>query len=113
MLQRTLAEGAVAVSSITEAEILFGLELRPEAARLRVAVDGLFQAVEVLPWDSNAAHVYGRLRAQLKTAGESLAGMDLLIASHALAAGATLVSHDKAFQQLVPFVPVVDWATDL
>lgn len=92
----------------TEAEILSELELRPEANRLRAAVEALFQVVEVLWWDSNAARAYGRLRARLKMAGKGLAGMDFLVASHALAAEATLVSHDKAFQQLVPSLRVVN-----
>ena len=39
--------------------------------------------------------------------------MDLLIASHALAAQAILVSHDGAFEHLAPFLTVVDWAVDL
>ena len=112
-LKQTLKHAAVVVSTITEAEILFGLELKPEAARLRAAVETLLQAVEIRSWDSAAAHAYGRLRGRLKTAGTSLAAMDLLIASHALAAGAVLVSHDKAFQHVTPFLTVVDWATDL
>jgi len=39
--------------------------------------------------------------------------MDLLIASHAIAVGATLVTHDKAFLGASPSLQVVDWATDL
>lgn len=113
MLKQTLQHTAVVISTITEAEILFGLELKPEAARLRASVEALFQAVDVRSWDSAAAQAYSRLRSRLKTAGKSLAEMDLLIASHALATGAVLVSHDKAFQHLTPFLTVVDWATDL
>jgi len=113
MLKQTLQHAAVAISATTEAEILFGLELKPEAARLRASIEALFQAVEIRCWDSAAAHAYGRLRGRLKTAGKSLAEMDLLIASHALATGAVLVSHDKAFQHVTPFLTVVDWATDL
>ncbi len=73
----------------------------------------LLQAVEILAWDSSAAQAYSRLRAKLRTAGKSLADIDLLIASHAIVIDATLVSHDKAFQHLSPFLTVVDWATDI
>lgn len=112
-LKQTLPQAPVAISAITVAEILYGLELKPEATRLRASVERLFQAVEIRSWDSTAAQSYGRLRARLRSAGRTLAEMDLLIASHALAAGAVLVSHDKAFQHVTPFLTVVDWATDI
>lgn len=112
MLKQTLVHAEVMISTITEAEIMFGLELKPKAVRLRTEVEALFQTIEIRPWDSKAAQAYGRLRAQLKVAGKGLAEMDLLIASHALATGATLVSHDRAFQHVTPLLTVVDWATD-
>jgi tRNA(fMet)-specific endonuclease VapC len=80
---------------------------------LRAAVEKLFEAIEVRPWDSPAARAYGRLRARLKAAGTPLAELDLLIAAHAIALGAVLVSHDRAFQRVAAFVTVIDWATDL
>jgi tRNA(fMet)-specific endonuclease VapC len=112
-LRESLAAGVVAVSTITEAEIVYGLELRPEASRLRAAVEKLFEAIEVRAWDSTAARAYGRLRARLKAAGTPLGELDLLIAAHTLALGAVLVSHDQAFQIVAPFLTVIDWATDL
>ena len=113
VLKETLQHSRVAVSTVTQAEILFGIELRPEATRLRASVGGLFDAIEVLPWDSAAAAAYGRLRASLQTSGHTLSAMDLLIASHAIAAGAILVSHDQAFAQVRPWLTVLDWAHDL
>lgn len=103
----------IALSAITEAEIIFGLEKRPEATRLRANFERFFVTVQLLPWDSAVAQAYGKLRAQLNAAGKSLALMDLLIASHAIAKGAVLVSHDKAFLSVGPLLDVVDWATDL
>jgi tRNA(fMet)-specific endonuclease VapC len=48
------------------------------------------------------------LRAALEAAGTPLGGMDTLIAAHALAIGATLVTNDHAFQH-VPGLTVEDW----
>ncbi len=107
------AEAGLAISSISEAEIRFGLHKRPEATRLRSACEEFFAAIQILPWDSNAAQAYGKLRAGMNAVGRSLSLMDLLIASQALAANAILVSHDGAFKHLAPFLDVVDWATDL
>jgi tRNA(fMet)-specific endonuclease VapC len=103
----------IAISAITEAEALFGLAKRPEATRLRANFDRFFAAVELLPWDSTVARAYGALRAELSATGKSLALMDLLIASHAIAAGATLVTHDKALLHASSSLNVVDWATDV
>jgi tRNA(fMet)-specific endonuclease VapC len=109
----TLQPSRVGVSAVTQAEILFGLELRPDATRLRASVVRLFDGIEVLPWDSAAAAAYSRLRASLQKSGHALSAMDLLIASHAIATGAILVSHDQAFHHVRPWLTVIDWAIDL
>ena len=103
----------IAISVITQAEIFFGMEKRPEATRLNSVFDRFLGEVQVLPWDSAAATAYGSLRAQLTRSGNALSLMDLLIASHAIAVGATLVTHDQAFRHAGPLIPIVDWATDL
>lgn len=105
--------GAVAISAISEAEMLYGLARRPEATRLRSAIEAFFDTVKVLAWDSEAARAYGSLRASLTAAGKSLANMDLLIAAHAVAMDAILVTSDKAFLQVEALRPVANWATDL
>jgi tRNA(fMet)-specific endonuclease VapC len=103
----------IALSVISEAEIRFGLEKRPEATKLRSTFEEFFASVQILPWDSDVAKAYGRLRSAINATGKSLSIMDLLIASHAIASGAVLVSHDQAFHHLKPFLNVVDWAADL
>jgi tRNA(fMet)-specific endonuclease VapC len=112
-LQETLERGPVAISAVTEAEIRYGLALKPEAVRLRDAVERLLQAVEIRAWDSAAARAYSTLRARLRREGKSLSAMDLLIAAQASAMNAILVSHDKAFQVAAPFIDVADWAADV
>ena len=103
----------IAISAITEAEIRFGLEKRPGARQIRSTFDFYFEGANILPWNSDAAKAYARLRAGLNAVGKSLDTMDMLIAAHAIATGAILVSHDKAFRQLSPMLSVVDWAEDL
>ncbi len=109
----TEPHASIALSAITEAEIRFGLEKKPESVKLRIASQEFFSSVPILPWNSGVAKEYARLRANLSASGKSLSLMDLLIASHAMAADAVLVSHDQAFRHLHPFLTLVDWATDL
>jgi tRNA(fMet)-specific endonuclease VapC len=48
----------VGLSVVTEAELLFSAARRPEATRLRVAVEEFLLRAEVLPWTSYAAQQY-------------------------------------------------------
>jgi tRNA(fMet)-specific endonuclease VapC len=99
---------SLCLSTITQAELAFGLAKRPEATRLRRAVRELLLCVEVLPWDDAVAERYGIVRAALERRGRILAPLDLLIAAHALSAGAALVSNDRAFAQ-VDGLTLEDW----
>ena len=99
---------AVCISAITEGELRFGLAWRPEAVRLAAGVEAFFLRVSILPWDSLVAVRYGPLRAALKGAGKPLGHLDTLIAAHALAADAVLVTHDLAFRR-VPGLTIEDW----
>lgn len=88
---------SLAISAVTEGELLFGLARRPEAVRLRELVDEFLRRVDVLPWDRQCAASYGRLRASMGEHGKSLAPLDLMIAAQAQAVDALLVSSDRAF----------------
>ncbi len=98
----------VAVSVITEAELRFGVARRPEATRLKVAVEEFLLHVEVLPWDSEAAQHYAEVRAALERMGNTLGNLDLMIAAHALGAQAVLVTNDRAFGR-VKRLKIEDW----
>lgn len=110
LLQRLQSHAvtSIAISCVTEAELLYGLARKPGATTLSAAVSAFLQHVQAMPWDCEAASRYGTLRAQLEAAGTPLGGLDTLIAAHALAVGATLVTNDKAFRQ-VPNLSLEDW----
>lgn len=96
--QEPMAE--LCISSVTEGEMLFGLAKRPEAKRLHRAVMEFLLRVEVLPWDSVAAAIYGTTRADLEKRGKIIAPLDLMIASHALSLKLVLVTNDGSFLQM-------------
>ena len=109
-----LGDGEVAyISSITEAELRYGLAKRPAAYALRLSVEALLFKLRILPWGSNEAAAYGALRAKLEAAGITLSELDLQIAAHALAGGAVLVTNDKALLRLEDLSASVNWASDL
>ena len=98
----------VAISVVTEAELLFGVIRRPEATRLRTAVEEFLLRVEVLPWDSDAARSYAEIRAALERQGTMLGNLDLMIAAQAVAAPAVLVTNDRGFRR-VKGLKIEDW----
>jgi len=98
---------ALCVSSVSYGESRYGLAHRRSRA-LEVALADFFQEVEVLPWTQHTALVYGDLRAAMRQIGRSLQPLDMLIAAHAMEAGAVLVSSDAAFRH-VPGLTVEDW----
>lgn len=107
------AEEVACISSIAEAEVRYGLAKRPHARALRAAVEGLLFRLRIQPWGSKEATAYGDLRAKLEAAGQVLAEMDLLIAAHAIALDAVLVTNDKAFTRIKDLHGTANWASDL
>jgi tRNA(fMet)-specific endonuclease VapC len=98
----------LAISVITEGELLFGLAKRPDAKQLGIVVHEFLIRVDVLPWDSAAAACYGTLRADSQKKGRGLGNLDLLIAAHALSLGIVLITNDRAFTQ-VDGLKIEDW----
>jgi tRNA(fMet)-specific endonuclease VapC len=99
----------VCISSITQAELLRGVALKPSAKNLSLIVNEFLLRVEILPWDSPAAESWATLRTIFEKAGKTLATMDMLIAAHANSCGATLVTNDKAFYNVRMFLSLEDW----
>ena len=98
----------IAISTVTEGELRFGAARRPEATRLHSLIADFVLRVTILPWDSDAARQYGELRAELEDRGQPIGNFDAMIAAHALALGATLVTSDRAFGR-IGRLKVEDW----
>jgi tRNA(fMet)-specific endonuclease VapC len=100
----------VAISTVTEGELRYGLARRPGATQLQKVVEEFLLRVAILPWDSDSAQQYGHLRASLEGAGQPMGNLDLMVGAHALALGAILVTNDQAFTRIKK-LKVEDWTT--
>jgi tRNA(fMet)-specific endonuclease VapC len=98
----------VGISVVTEAELRFGVARKPQAGSLQLAVEEFLLRVEIMAWDSVAARFYAALRSSLEDSGTPMGSLDMMIAAHALALGATLVSHDRVFHR-VKRLKLEDW----
>ena len=97
----------ILISAVTEADLLFGAARKREAVRLKTAIDEFLLRVDSLPWDSNAARRYADLRATLEIGGIP-GNLDMMIAAHALAVEAVLVTNDRSFRGL-KHLKIEDW----
>ena len=101
----------LAISAVTEGELRFGAARLPHAARLHNMIEDFFLRVAILSWDSDAAQQYGQLRAMLEHKGQPMGNLDVMIAAHALALDAVLVTSDHAFAR-VGKLKLVDWTKE-
>ena len=84
-------ESNICTSIIVAAELRYGCA-KSGSTRLLKAVEDLLGEIDVLPFDVPADTEYGGIRSELEAAGKPIGGNDLLIAAHAYAAGATIVT---------------------
>ena len=98
----------LATSIIVTAELRYGVA-RSSSSILAVRVDQLLDAIEILPLEPKADDHYGRIRSQLERAGAVIGGNDLLIAAHALAINAVLVTDNVREFKRVKGLRVENW----
>jgi len=101
----------LAISAVTEAELRFGAARFPQAIRLHALIEDFFLRVAILSWDSDAARQYGQLRAALEREGQPMGNLDAMIAAHALAMNAVLVTNDHAFTR-IKRLKIEDWTKE-
>jgi tRNA(fMet)-specific endonuclease VapC len=107
-LLKVPADRAV-ISAVTEGELIYGVARRGNPAALSTLVREFLMRMTVLPWDSEAARTYGELRAASAARGISLGALDMMIASHAVAINATLITADQTFSHLGASLKLDDW----
>lgn len=107
--QRARAAGeAVCVSVIVAAELRYGCARKGSPQLLR-RVEEFLSEVPVLPFDVPADSEYGGIRAELEAAGRPIGSNDLLIAAHACALAATIVTANVGAFRGVRGLNVENW----
>ncbi|HMM75102.1 MAG TPA: type II toxin-antitoxin system VapC family toxin [Gammaproteobacteria bacterium] len=99
----------IAISAVTEGELLYGLAKRNYPAALSERARQFLLRVDVLAWDRDVTRAYADLRASCDTKGVSLGPLDMMIAAHAVASGAVLVTKDKTFSRVSNPLRTENW----
>lgn len=99
------------ISVVTYAELLYGVQQSSRKKVNQTAVDALVRHLTVLDWPQEAASHYARMRSDLKKKGAMIGSNDLLIAAHARAIGATLITNNEKDFRRVTELSVENWCS--
>lgn len=106
-LQETERE-SVAISVVTAMELRFGIAKNP-VTRVRRIVEEFLEVIPVLTVDRAVERVYGEMRAALEKRGHPMGALDTIIAAHAVALNAVLVTNNTKEFRRVRELSCEDW----
>ena len=101
----------IGLSAISLAELEYGLRHGGHYDKPHKALRLVLAPFQRYPFDAvDCVRHYGMVRSALETKGTGIGPLDTLIAAHALALGAVLVTHNTREFKRVPGLVVEDWA---
>jgi tRNA(fMet)-specific endonuclease VapC len=111
ILNRLLGKSpaAIFISVITEAELRLGPAKSARSATTLRALEHFLAPLTVVPFASQDAVAYGRIRAKLEKSGKPIGPLDMLIAAHAVSRGHWLVTDNEREFSRVPGLGIENW----
>lgn len=98
----------IVLPSIVAGELTVGA-LKSRRPNAMAELEEFLTRHAIVPFGEAEFRVYARIRAYLETNGMKIGPNDLIVAATALAAGATLVTHNVREFARVPGLSLVDW----
>jgi len=99
----------IAISSITIAELEFGIEKSLQKERNRMALMGFLLPFKIISFNQNDAYEYGIIRNDLQKKGQIIGNMDLLIGSQAISMDLTLVTNNEKEFERIEHLRIENW----
>ena len=91
----------IGISSIVLSELEYGVFKSQNVDKNRLALTQFITPFDIVPYDDMVAKKYGEIRADLERNGTPIGPLDTLIAAHALAIDATVVTNNtKEFSRV-------------
>ena len=103
-------DGGLCISSITLAELEYGMKHSSDPVKNEQALLRFLAPLSILPFGAGAASEYGEIRAYLQSRGTPIGPLDMLIAAHARAEGMILVTNNVREFERVPELDLENWA---
>jgi len=104
-----LSAGDVGISTITLAELRYGIAKSQNIDRNRQALEEFLLPLEVADFDESAASAYGAVRADLENTGRPIGPLDTQIGAHALSLNSVLVTNNAAEFRRIKGLQVENW----
>ncbi|WP_404359799.1 type II toxin-antitoxin system VapC family toxin [Methylotuvimicrobium sp. KM1] len=99
----------IGISAITVAELDYGIAASKKQSDNAKRLERFLLDFEVIDFNRASAAAYGPLRSNLQSQGMPIGPMDFLIAAHALALNAILVTNNTREFERVPGLRLEDW----
>ena len=107
------APADLSLSTITLAEILYGIEKSPIKKKERkFKIEKISSLLDIYPFDEAAAGKYAIIRAQLEKNGMIISERDTQIASIAMANKLKIITHNVKEFNRIDNLKVEDWAAE-
>lgn len=106
---KKLKESQLFISSITMAELEYGVFKSSFPQKNQIALSKFLSPINILPFDDNASFAYGEIRADLERKGKIIGAMDLLIAAHASSQEMTLVTNNVREFKRIENLEIQNW----
>lgn len=107
----TYQVGDIGISSITVAELEFGVQKSQYPAKNQQALAQFLLPLEIVNFDHAAATIYGDIRARLEKQGTPIGSLDTLIAAHALSLQVILITNNIKEFSRVPNLKSENWVS--
>ena len=101
----------IAISTITQAELEYGIAGSKFPDRNRVALLGFLFPFFLLDFDQIAAVQYGKIRSALESKGKPIGPMDMLLAAQAKSRGLVLVTNNVGEFGRVEGLKIENWVS--
>lgn len=101
--------GDIGISSITIAELNYGIEKSSKPATNTIALKEFLQPLEIIDYLQKDSEEYGKIRIALEKKGLPIGAMDLLIASQAVSRGVVLVTNNEGEFKRIKGLRIENW----
>lgn len=99
----------LATTIINHSELLFGVFNSSKKKENLALIQGLFKSLPILAYCEEASFIFAEQKAQLKTQGNPIADLDLMIASITLKHKAILVTNNTKHFARVKSLNIENW----
>jgi tRNA(fMet)-specific endonuclease VapC len=103
-----------AISSITHAELQYGVAKSKQNNKNQMALDEFLLPLTILPFHGTSLmKSYGQIRVFLESKGKTIGPLDMLIAAHAITLDLTIISNNINEFSRIPHLKCENWVSTL